>query len=228
MPFPFWPFRRDKNITPASPARSPIAQPKHPANAPAVYEEVGNLPPTGQYGLDIRRHFYNEPRFQCYASFFRHWDGWITAGHCLTDAQDLIPPFTKGEIISWPDGLDAALIGTRLPKSAPPAPKIGQRILAYGYPAGSRHLEIRKGHIYIERGMGSGQWIAHIEQPDEPVVTGMSGGAVLDADSKTPLGIIITRNSPTDLNRDDDPDESFDFIALSNVWAAVKRNQNIS
>ena len=76
--------------------------------------------------------------------------------------------------------------------------------------------------------MGSGQWIAHIEQPDEPVVTGMSGGVVIDIDSKAPLGIIITRNSPTDLNRDDDPDESFDFIALSNVWAAVKRNQNIS
>lgn len=105
---------------------------------------------------------------------------------------------------------------------------IGQRIIAQGFPAGSRHIEERRGHVYIERGTGSGQWIAHIEQPDEPVVTGMSGGTVIDADTKTPIGIIITRNSPADLNRDDDPDESFDFIALSAVWKAVSYDLEVS
>lgn len=89
-------------------------------------------------------------------------------------------------------------------------------------------METRRGHVYIERGAGSGTWIAHIETPDEPVVTGMSGGPIVDADSGAPIGIIITRNSPADLNNDRDPDESCDFIALSAVWEAVKRHQNIA
>jgi len=146
----------------------------------------------------------------------------------MTEASDLLPPFTSGHYISWPEGLDAALIGCALPASPPPSPIIGQRIIAKGFPAGGRHLEIRHGHVYIERGMGSGTWIAHIEQPDEPVVTGMSGGPVVDADSGKPIGIIITRNSPADLNNDRDPDESCDFIALSSVWESVKRTQNIA
>lgn len=189
-----------------------------------------NLPPDEpkkNEGLDVRRHFYNERGFQCYASFFAFWEGWISAGHCLTDTHDLFPPFAKGELISWPDGLDAALMGCRLPAKKPEGPIIGQRIIIKGFPAGSRTMETRHGHVYIERGAGSGTWIAHIESPDEPVVTGMSGGPVTDADSGKPIGIIITRNSPADLNNDRDPDESCDFIALSEVWEAVNRHQNI-
>jgi len=179
-------------------------------------------------GLDIRRHFYNQRGFQCYASFFAYWDGWISAGHCLTEAHDLFPPFAKGELNSWPGGLDAALMGCRLPAQKPEAPIIGQRVIMKGFPAGCRTMEIRHGHVYIERGMGSGTWIAHIETPDEPVVTGMSGGPVIDRDSGQPIGIIITRNSPADLNNDRDPDESCDFIALSEVWEAARRAQNMS
>ena len=179
-------------------------------------------------GLDIRRHFYNERGFQCYASFFAYWDGWISAGHCLTDSHDLLPPFAKGDLNSWPGGLDAALMGCRLPDQKPEAPIIGQRVIMKAFPAGCRTLETRRGHVYIERGAGSGTWIAHIETPDEPVVIGMSGGPVVDADSGDPIGIIITRNSPADLNNDRDPDESCDFIALSAVWEAVKRHQNIA
>jgi len=54
-----------------------------------------------------------------------------------------------------------------------------------------------------------------------PVVTGMSGGPVLDAKTLKPIGITITRNSPADLNNDREPDESADFIALSDVWEAI-------
>ena len=181
--------------------------------------------------LDIRRHFYNEPGFQCYTSFFAHWGGWITAGHCLTDAGNLLPPFasvSKGDYQSWPDGLDAALIGCGLPAKCPAAPVIGQKLIIKGFPAGARTLETRSGHVYIERGAGSGTWIAHIKTPDEPVVTGMSGGPVIDANTGMPIGIVITRNSPADLNNDRDPDESCDFIALSAVWEAISRLQNIS
>jgi len=61
----------------------------------------------------------------------------------------------------------------------------------------------------------------HIDTPDEPVVTGMSGGRVRSLETGETLGIIITRNSPADLDRDQDPDESCDFTALSAVWEAV-------
>ena len=172
--------------------------------------------------LDIRRYFHNEHRFQCYTSWFAHWGGWISAGHCLTDAHDHVPNFAENmAVTSWPDGLDAALAGCSLPKTPPPAPRIGQDIIIKGYPAGSRHMEQRTGRIYFER--SPGQWIAHIFEPDEPVVTGMSGGPVLDAKTLEPIGITITRNSPADLNNDRDPDESADFIALSAVWDAVSK-----
>lgn len=169
---------------------------------------------------EVRRHFFNAQRFQCYASFFAHWDGWMTAGHCMTDAQDHIPPFARGNMIKWPDGLDAAMIGCRLPSQAPRAPKIGEAVIAEGYPAGSRTLEQRRGKVYFQRSPGT--WIMHIETPDEPVVTGMSGGRVRSIETGEVLGIIITRNSPADLDRDRDPDESCDFTALYDVWTAVK------
>ena len=68
----------------------------------------------------------------------------------------------------------------------------------------------------------NGTWIAHILDPDEPVVSGMSGGLVADAKTGAPLGIIITRNSPADLNNDRDPDESLDFVSLAAVWRAAQ------
>lgn len=185
------------------------------------------LEPTRNDGsLDIRRHFYNEPGFQSYSTFFAHWEGWITAGHCMTDVNDILPPFASGELISWPDGLDGATIGCRLPVSCPSKPVRGQDVTIQGFPAGSRHMETRRAVVYFERTPGT--WIAHITEPDEPVVSGMSGGAVLDTQTGTPIGIVITRNSPADLNNDRDPDESCDFISLAALWEAIKAAQNIA
>ena len=180
--------------------------------------------PTGD--LDIRRHFYNERGFQCYASFFAHWEGWITAGHCMTETNDLLPPFANGDFSTWPEGLDAAMLGCRLPAQRPADPIIGQKVICKGFPAGARGLETRHGKVYFERNPGT--WIAHIEIPDEPVVTGMSGGPVVDALSGEPVGIIITRNSPADLNNDRDPDESCDFISLAAVWDAAMKSEAMS
>ena len=141
----------------------------------------------------------------------------------MTDALDHVPPFAAvartPSVNKWPDGLDAALIGCRLPAKQPRAPRVGEEVIAEGFPAGSRHLEQRRGKIYFER--SPGVWIMHIQTPDEPVVTGMSGGRVRSVDTGEVLGIIITRNSPADLDRDRDPDESCDFTALSAVWSAV-------
>lgn len=171
-------------------------------------------------GADIRRYFHNQRNFQCYTSWFAHWGGWISAGHCLTEAQEHLPGFATGPFKKWPDGLDAALVNCTLPATRPADPVIGQDVIMSGFPAGCRALESRTGRVYFER--MPGQWIAHIFDPDEPVVTGMSGGPVLDAKTGEPIGIIITRNSPADLNNDRDPDESADFIALSAVWDALK------
>ena len=179
--------------------------------------------------LAVTRHFYNENGFQCFATFFPLWNGWATAGHVLTDAAHAWPEFTRsGEIHLWPGGVDAALKACTLPAHPPNHPKAGQRVRVYGYPAGSRHLEVREGTVYIERGTGSGTWIIHIRTPDEPVVSGMSGGPVIDIETGKPIGIVITRNSPADLNADRDPDESCDFVALSNVWNLIQESQRMS
>jgi len=210
MPFfPFW--RRKPLATPPSPVMPPD---------PLITDEETS------HELAIKRHFCNQPHFQCYSTYFQHWDGWISAGHCLTEASDIIPDFASKPLITWPDGLDAALLGVTLPDDPPAIPQIGRDVVIHGYPAGSRHLETRHGKIYLERQPGT--WIAHIENPDEPVVTGMSGGPVIDVGTGEPIGIVITRNSPADLNRDRDPDESCDFIALASVWEAVARENRLS
>ena len=223
-------FGEKKANKAVDPQRSPWARPGQQENAEnsrqdsaAPYRpETPPAPRRSQAGeIEIRRHFYNEAGFQTYGSFFSYWGGWITAGHVLTEASDLLPRFTSGKAVSWPDGLDAAVIGCTLPDNTPPPPHTGQDIIIKGYPAGSRHLEVRRGTVYYERGAGT--WIAHIKTPDEPVVTGMSGGAVIDEASGVPIGILITRNSPADLNSDRDPDESADFIALSDVWQALNQ-----
>ena len=204
---------------------NPWKSSKMKAHSPQKIVDAVPLSPIVDDNTDVRRHFFNEARFQCYASFFAHWDGWITAGHCMSDAQDHIPPFASrtrngSNMIKWPDGLDAALIGCRLPATPPRAPKIGEAVIAEGFPAGSRNLETRRGKVYFQRSPGT--WIMHISDPDEPVVTGMSGGQVRSLDTGEVLGIIITRNSPADLDRDRDPDESCDFTALADVWQAVR------
>jgi len=206
-------------------ATSPWARPGSPrarameAIAHTHAQQAANAKRIGDN--DIRRFFHNHSGFQCYTSWFSHWGGWISAGHCVTEAHDHVPDFAVGNIISWPDGLDAALVGCKPSTGRPPAPRIGQDVLICGYPAGCRTMETRTGKVYHERGAGS--WICHIFEPDEPVVTGMSGGPVLDAQTLRPIGITITRNSPADLDNDRDPDESADFIALSEVWEALHK-----
>lgn len=218
-------FGAKKENKVASPTPATRQAPRQ-ASSPSAQGRIPTprLKPEPPYSTadEVRRHFYNEAGFQTYGSFFAHWDGWITAGHVMTEACDICPPFARGAMISWPDGLDAALIGCTPPLIAPPPPRAGQEVIIKGYPAGSRHLEFRRGTVYFER--QAGVWIAHIKTPDEPVVTGMSGGVVVDAVSDMPLGILITRNSPADLNADRDPDESADFVALRDVWFALNNN----
>ena len=211
MPFPIFPFLFRKR------RRAAAQSPKIPISRPLAVPKTSGI---------VRRHFYNERGFQTYGSFFSCWGGMITAGHVLSEAQDKLPPFARGPVDTWPEGLDAALMGCALPEICPPVPTAGQHVKCIGYPAGSRHIEERQAKIYLERPGALGQWIAHILSPDEPVVSGMSGGAVIDSHSKEPIGILITRNSPADLNNDRDPDESFDFISLASVWHALRNGES--
>lgn len=224
-------FLGRKRKTAPAPATRPATRPAPTISpAPAPSPVTPSVPQSAALAYDIRRHFYNERGFQTYGSFFALWNGWVTAGHVLTEASGLLPDFAQtpdgksGEVFSWPEGFDAALIGCTLPARCPASPRAGQNLIVRGYPAGSRFIEERRAKCYFERSPGI--WIAHIIMPDEPVVTGMSGGAVIDSDTGDIVGILITRNSPADLNNDRDPDESCDFVALSTVWTAVSGLQN--
>lgn len=172
-------------------------------------------------GLDLlTRYFLNNGIIQTYGSFFRLWNGWATAGHVYKEMNRTAPPFATGDRIIEPNYLDAALFGTTLPETRPPEPVQGQKLLAIGYPAGSGTPAERQAEVYIRR--SSESFIARILSPKEPVVVGMSGGIVLDLNSAEPVGIIVVRNSPADLDRDGEKDESFDFVALSDLYDAVQ------
>ena len=210
-------FRRKPRPS-VAPYNRPRAAPP-PAAEPFVTAPAEGVPLHD--GPEVRRYFHNHSGFQCYTTWFALWGGWASAGHCVTDANGHSAAFASDDVVSWPDGLDAALAGCTLPASTPARPRVGQRVVLMGYPAGSEVAATRTGTVYHER--MPGQWIVHIEDPDEPVVVGMSGGPVLDANTRQAIGIVITRNSPADLNNDRDPDESADFIALSDVWTAMRK-----
>lgn len=183
------------------------------SNTPSVIENSPALPSS----IVLKRHFFDERGIQVFGSFFQLWGGWITAGHVINQMLKTSPPFASGNQILYPGQMDAALIGCSLPHQQPPAPVVGQRIVVAGYPAGSSQPTFREAEVYMQR-PSTTDWIATISSPSEPVVVGMSGGAVYDAQTKAIIGILITRNSPADLDADGRADQNFDFVALHDVW----------
>lgn len=178
------------------------------------------LTPAQQTARDsLARYFLNDGAIQTYGSFFRLWDGWVTAAHVYTEMNRKAPPFAAGVQIISPSFLDVALFGITLPTVRPAEPQIGQKLLAVGYPAGCARPEYRESVVYFRR--SSESFIARIITPREPVVVGMSGGMVISEDTGEPIGVIVVRNSPADLDRDGIRDESFDFVALSDIYDAV-------
>lgn len=170
----------------------------------------------------VRRHFHNDGRSQCYSTWFRLWGGWASAAHCVEGCGGSWPEFTEGggaDPILRPLGLDVALAFADVPTERPDDPVDGQEVTVLGFPAGARHMEMRRGVVYMRR--HHGQIITRIDEPAEPVVVGMSGGPVLDTRTGRPIGILILRNSPAQLDKDPEHDESCDFVPLSAVWDAV-------
>lgn len=143
-----------------------------------------------------------------------------TAGHVMTDAlfPVVLPKFADDKS-KWSHrlgGMDISVYGLDFDKKHNfRHPEEGLPISVFGYPAGSRHLEYRKGFAYIER--FDGKWIGRIDSPHEPVVSGMSGGMVIGhfPDGNKQIGVLATSNSPTELTGDNISDFSFDFVSIA-------------
>ncbi len=206
---------RNGATEPAEPVENPADTPAN--NAPSIVEPSPLLPAN----ISLKRHFFDERGIQVYGSFFQLWGGWITAGHVIRQMLNTSPPFASGQQILYPGQMDAALMGCTIPDQQPRAPVIGQKIVVAGYPAGSSTPSFREAEVYMQRPQTT-DWIATISSPAEPVVVGMSGGVVYDATSKAIVGILITRNSPADLDADDRADQNFDFVAMYDVWNQLR------
>ena len=171
---------------------------------------------------EVKRYFYESQRGQTYGTFFRLWGGWATAAHVIEEMDNVVPPFAGGLLQIRPDSYDAAVIGGRLPAAPPPEPAKGMAVTAVGYPAGALAPSHRYSRVYLKRpGEGPQVWIAEVLSPEEPVVVGMSGGMVFETETGRILGIIVHRNSPADIDRDGDLDQTFDFVALSDVYRSL-------
>jgi len=166
------------------------------------------------------------------------WDGHITADHVFKGARHSVPHFAAPPVQRIAGFIDACMFGCKLPLQRPRDPIEGEECTVSGYPAGCGTLEHRyakvlfkrpehedaRGHEYATTG-----WIGQIDQPRVPfapdstlfdaVYGGMSGGLVSARDG-TPLGVLVTQNGLADLDGDGVSDDSFDFVALSQIWEA--------
>lgn len=179
--------------------------------------------------FEVKRYFYENSREYVYGSFFRHWGGWVTARHVIAGMRNTSPPWAPGEI-KYHVSVDGATIGCMLPEQAPPQPVEKETVTVIGYPAGSQIPAKRKGEIYFRRNVETNgkSWIVKITDPTEPVVPGMSGGVVLNA-AGDPLGIIITTNSPADLDPHmEGKEHSLDIASLRDLWDVLQSQQNIA
>jgi len=181
--------------------------------------------------VPVRRWFTG----QSWCTYFPIWGGWATAGHCIdeTRAAGTPPPFLDGlEVKHAPFVIDAALIGVSFPTDRPALMIEDESIESIGFPAGADTLTYRSGRSYIKRNDGGenyrhGGFIVVLEtgpRPTferEPVVGGQSGSPGLNAKG-APVCIVVNQNGLTDLTGDGRPDNSFDCVALSDVWELLK------
>ncbi|WP_427452152.1 transglycosylase SLT domain-containing protein [Litorimonas sp. WD9-15] len=189
----------------------------------------------------VRGWFHEGPTTQAPGTFFEVRGSLLATAAHVRDAQmGTVPPFTSGKYDCAPGVLDACLIG-RIPATwpRPPVPVEGQSGFVIGFPGGSGLPSERRATVHFKRSVSGSPgyemptWIARIEPcPDDvdaatpesalcqPVFVGMSGSPfTVDG---VPIGIVVAQNSRADLNNDRDPDQSFDFVAMSDVWDVFK------
>lgn len=164
-----------------------------------------------------------------YGTYWKYCGGWFTADH-VHEAMNLdAPKFIKHAVVRAPGVIDAAWYGKNWSCAAPLGPEIGMPVYVLGYPGGSDKPSLRRGKVHFQRtesgseGYQTGTWIVVFEPRDnaglsgEPVVVGMSGGIVTDMDIN-PIGLLVTQNSPTDLDGDGALDQSVDIVGLDDAY----------
>ena len=164
-----------------------------------------------------------------YGTYWKHCGGWFTADH-VHEAMNLdTPKFIKPAVVRAPGIIDAAWYGKSWSCDAPANPVVGMNVYVLGFPGGSDKPTLRQGTVHFHRtesgseGYQTGTWIVVFAPRDdagisgEAVVVGMSGGIVTDTDFN-PVGILVTQNSPADLNGNGELDQSVDIVGLGDAY----------
>jgi len=166
-----------------------------------------------------------------YGTYWKHCDVWVTAGHVDRETRGARPAGVNGENVSSID-LDATFYGRSWSCPAPEDVTEGQAVWIAGYPGGSDTIALRSGVVYIKRSSSGSDgyvdptWVVVFPKNNlaswlsEPVAGGMSGGVVIDADTRAPVGILVTQNSPTTLPSFGEV-HSADIVSLYDAYAAL-------
>lgn len=179
---------------------------------------------------DAARGFENN----AYGTYWNYCGVWVTAGHVHRETGGAVPQPVVGEAVSSLD-IDAAFYGREWTCEKPQEVKEGQAVWVAGYPGGSDALALRSGVAYIKRsssgsdGYVAPTWVVVFPKGNlaawlsEPVVGGMSGGVVIDAETRTPVGILVTQNSPTTLPNFGEVHSS-DVVSLHDAYEVLIEN----
>ena len=167
-----------------------------------------------------------------YGTYWKHCGGWFTADHVHAAMNYEAPDFISHPVIRAPGIVDAAWYGKKWSCGVPANPTLGTSVYVLGYPGGSDKPSLRQGKVHFHRtesgsdGYQIGTWIVAFESRDdagisgEAVVGGMSGGIVTDTNFK-PVGILVTQNSPSDLNGDGALEHSVDIVGLADAYQVL-------
>ena len=166
----------------------------------------------------IKRHFG-----MAWGTYWTHCGVGLSADHVFREVRTTLPEGFE-EAVSRDPRIDVAWLG-EWACDAPEEPREGQRVIIVGFPAGADEPSHRDAVVYFKRSVSGSDgyetptWIAIMEETtDEPVVGGMSGSPVIDRETGEPVGILVTSNSPTELDSSRLGMEfSADFVALTDA-----------
>lgn len=176
---------------------------------------------------DVVRGFNNG----AYGTYWNYCDVWVTAGHVHRSTGGAVPEPVTGAAVSSIN-IDAAFYGDDWGCEKPAEITEGQRVWVAGYPGGANSIALRSGVAYVKRassgspGYSDPTWVVVFPKGNlaswlsEPVVGGMSGGVVIDAETYAPVGILVTQNSPTTLPSFGEVHSS-DIVSLHDAHAVL-------
>lgn len=167
-----------------------------------------------------------------YGTYWKYCGGWFTADH-VHEAMELnAPDFISRGVVRAPGIIDAVWYGQKWKCATPANPTLREAVYVLGYPGGSDAPSLRRGKVHFKReesgseGYQMGTWVIVFEPrgdaglSGEAVVVGMSGGIVTDTDFN-PVGILVTQNSPADLDGDGELDQSVDIVGLKDAYEVL-------